>query len=752
MALMLWWGQQGKAPPFYLNQEQKNTNYVIGKIEKKEYKNEQIYVYLSKVSFLYPTSDVSKQLKTYQDNKSQIGCICYLQTTENLEEDVYPKIGASVLVEGMPMDFLPATNLGMFDQKEYYVKQGVHFGIYQAKIVAESEAYNHVLEGLFQLRQKIAGVLMKELGEKNGGILCAMLLGEKGELQSEIKEGYQYSGISHILAISGLHISILGFGLFKVLRRFQIPMLVVVFLCFFLLLMYGIMVGGSVATIRAIIMFTLFVVAKIIKHPYDIATSISVAGCVIIGMNTRNAGVGFFLSFGAIMGLVFVNPVLYELFPSWRTRKRKEIKKGVLSGVSILIMTIPILEVYYYGVAPLSVFVNILVIPLMSILIPSSIFLIVTSVSIPFLSFFFRISCECILWIYEKIIWVSEKIPGYFLVTGKIEWQRMVCYYLLLLIMLVFKKRMKRRGKILILWIMFAILIVQIQSNLQIQVLDVGQGDGIYIETGTGFSLFIDGGSTTVEKVGKYRIAPYLKAKGVTKIDYLFFTHYDQDHISGWVELFEEMLQSAQTRNLLKVTNIVISKETKDWEGGDYLLSLAHELDIAIYYIEKGDIMDFRGVSIQCIYPGEKLTESANENSLVLLLRKENFSMLFTGDLEGEGEMRVTEILKQLREEQFRESIEILKIGHHGSKHASSYEFLKEVQASVGILSYGIDNVYGHPDEETLERLQEENMLYFGTGEEGAILIESDGEKYWIKSHFNEKENGLRLLQVSDLW
>jgi len=734
MVCMVCWGKQRNGSPFTLSKEQSSAIYYIGNIQKKEYKNNQIYLYLSNVLFLNPTSDLSNQIKNYQKGSSHIGCICYLDLAEKTEEENVPKIGATVCVKGIAMEFTPATNLGMFDQKEYYFEKGIHFAIYQAFVCEESVTYNHIQEGLFRLRQKIANILTEELGEKKGGILRAMLLGDKEELLPEIKQGYQYSGIAHILAISGLHISILGFGFFKSLQRCRIPIIPSACISFFFLITYAVMVGGSVATLRALIMFLMFIGSKITKHPYDIATSISVAGSILLGINGGNLDVGFLLSFSAIMGMVFLTPVFYEVFPLWLPKKIKGIRKGLFSGAAILLTSVPILETYFFGVAPLSIIVNLIVIPCMSILIISGVFLVMTQMSLPFLSFVFRIPCEFILGFYEKIIYVSEKIPGYFLVTGQLSSARIFLYYGILILLVLLKKKIKKRGKLGILCIMLAILIIRLQSNLQVEVLDVGQGDGIYIETGTGYSLFIDGGSTTVKEVGKYRIAPYLKAKGVCKIDYLFFTHYDEDHISGWVELFEEMLQFSQKRNVLEVTNIVISKETKNAEGGEYLLSLARKLEIQICMMEQGDVMDFRGVTIYCVYPGDKLTESPNANSLVLLLRKDKFSMLLTGDLEGEGEVLVTEQLNKLYKEKERESIEVLKVGHHGSKNASSYEFLEEVDAPIGVISYGRNNSYGHPATETLMRFETEGMQYLGTGTEGAILIETDGNRYWLES------------------
>jgi competence protein ComEC len=764
-----------KGPLFYLTEEEKEA-YILGEVSKKQYKQNQIYIYISNITFLEPsqfmlgsnyqkleasnysekeTTNFKKnnQIVDYKklasNNTKQIGCLCYLE-----EGSVEPSIGETIVLCGKAEDFYPASNPGMFDQKKYYEKKGIHFLIFQGEILFQNGQVNRLKESLFSTRKYILNILLDELGEKNAGILATMLLGDREYLEEDIKEGYQYSGIAHVLAISGLHISIIGFSMFSLCRIVRIPVPLASLLSSIFLVLYGIMVGASVSTMRAMIMFVILMGARVFKRPYDLLTALAVSGGVIGMLSRGNLDVGFYLSFGAVMGLTFISPFLFDLFIWKKEGLKDKFIKSLLSGLSILLATAPILMYFFFGIAPFSILANIIVIPLMSILIMAGILLIMTSMSFPFLTPIIGFICESILLIYEKIINVSEIIPGYFLITGKPDWWRIAIYYvgifLLLFIHHFFLKRdvSKRISEIInlnmkdnriflticYLFFLFFILTFSPQQNLQVEVLDVGQGDGIYIDTGSGYSLFIDGGSTSVKDFGKYRLAPYFRAKGVRKIDYLFITHYDMDHISGWIELLGEIQKNNGKAQTLELTNIVISKETINWEGGEELIDLARELGIQVYSMEQGDVMNFSGVTLRCIYPGKEMTDSINANSLTLLITKQNFSMLFTGDLEGEGEKIVVEVLETLSKKELIDTIEVLKVGHHGSKQASSLEFLETVDAKIGVISYGRNNSYGHPSYEVIERLEEMEMFHYGTGENGAILIESDGEKYWIES------------------
>jgi len=331
-------------------------------------------------------------------------------------------------------------------------------------------------------------------------------------------------------------------------------------------------------------------------------------------------------------------------------------------------------------------------------------------------------------------------MPGYFFTLGVPSFAKIIVYYIFLGSIMILhrigslRKKRKKRIQILCLVVALSVFFISVHTQVDITVLDVGQGDGIFIQIGANNSLFIDGGSTSKNKVGQYIIEPLIAYFGEKEIDYLFITHFDQDHICGWIEIFKRMKEGNTN---LKLTNLVVSKETIFAEGGNELLQLAAENNIHVLLMKEGDKMDFSGASLTCVYPGKRLTDSANENSLVLLLEKDNFSMLFTGDLEGEGEDIVCEKLRKLQVEKQIKEITILKVGHHGSENASKKEFLEQINGRVAIISCG-ENSYGHPSNKVLERLQESGYQIYITKYGGAIQIETNGKKFKIEPFYNE--------------
>lgn len=260
------------------------------------------------------------------------------------------------------------------------------------------------------------------------------------------------------------------------------------------------------------------------------------------------------------------------------------------------------------------------------------------------------------------------------------------------------------------------------KGELQITILDVGQGDGIYIKTPVGRHFLIDGGSSDVSKVGTYRLEPYLESQGVGELDYVFLSHGDGDHTSG----IEEML--ANQKLGVRIHTIVLPNENVIDDALYALADLASSNGTNVVIMEAGDsITDAKAFSgnlmeLTCIAPSDTYEgEIGNASSMVLDLQYGEFDMLFTGDLEKEGEEMVVEsdVLRDY---------DVLKVGHHGSKNATSEEFLAQVKPEIAVVSAGKDNSYGHPASETLERLEKAGCEVYSTQECGAITIRTDGK------------------------
>ena len=283
-------------------------------------------------------------------------------------------------------------------------------------------------------------------------------------------------------------------------------------------------------------------------------------------------------------------------------------------------------------------------------------------------------------------------------------------------------------------------------GKLTIAVLDVGQGDGIFMKGPEGGTYLVDGGSSDVKKVGQYRLEPFLKSQGVGVLDYVLISHGDSDHRNGVEELIERQDIGVKIRTL-----VLPVQEAWD-EALAGLAKKAKDYGIRVVVIEPGQNIREGEMAITCIQPGnlgiksenaglrkentvpetgsiipvtEKL-ESGNEASMVLAVQYGKFDMLLTGDVEGEGEKQLTQ---QLEESYPDCTWEVLKVAHHGSKNSSTEEVLQQIQPAYAFISAGQENRYAHPHQETIERLADVGCKIYSTQENGAIIVEvEDGE------------------------
>ena len=285
-------------------------------------------------------------------------------------------------------------------------------------------------------------------------------------------------------------------------------------------------------------------------------------------------------------------------------------------------------------------------------------------------------------------------------------------------------------------------------GEMQVTFLDVGQGDGIFMKGPEGNTYLVDGGSSDVKKVGQYRLEPFLKSQGVGRLDYVLISHGDSDHVNGVEELMER-------QNIgVKIKTLVLPMQEVWDEALAGIAEKAKEYGIRVVVIEPGQSIKEGDMTITCIQPGNPGTEAENResegrdadeeyepgnaSSMVLAVKFGEFDMLLTGDVEGEGEGQLTEQL----EEQYRGCTwEVLKVAHHGSKNSSSEEFLRQVKPAYAFISAGQENRYGHPHQETIERLADVGSKVYSTQEKGALIVEvEDGETMKVGSYWSRSE------------
>lgn len=647
----------------------------------------------------------------FEENGKTEGVICYLSSGSAEAE-----IGSSVLIKGKPSGFEAATNPGQFDRKFYYRISGISFRLSQAYILAKSTEYDELKEALYRLRRYLAERLDMLLPGEDGAVMKAILLGSKSDMEEELKALYQRNGIGHILAISGLHISLLGMGAFGLLKRTGIPMGGAAFLAAVLIFLYGLMTGFAVSMVRAVIMFLLHMSARILGRTYDMMTAAGVAAVLILLEEPLYIYYGgFVFSFGCVIGIGLVLPELTKT----RNPMPKKLQK-LISGVAMAVVSYPMYLWFYYQFPVYSILLNLLVIPLMSLLMAAGLLLLALGAVWTKAAYLPALLIHGILKLYQWLCSICDGLPGHIYTPGKPQGWQMSVYVGILVFVALFRSQKKALLKWKWSTVLAGVILLSIsfQREPEITFLDVGQGDCIYVKSETGKVYLIDGGSTSVSSVGEYRILPFLKYKGAREIEAVFITHPDEDHINGILELLAQGdLQGISIKNMVLPE---IDEELKEDAYGE-LEQQAGAAGVSLYYIQAGEMLKDGEMTFQCLNPKEGIAYGeANEYSTVLLLRYGDFSALFTGDAEGEGEQA---ILQALESETDIGSLTVLKAAHHGSKYSTSEELLKQLKPQITVISCGKNNQYGHPHEETIERLAEIGTVILTTPQKGAITI-----------------------------
>ncbi len=705
------------APPDYSGFD-KTAVSLTGTVSAKEYKRKsdgslQLYVSIEHV-----------RVKSSLSIPSRYSVLCIFSDPSI---DLSLPIGSCVSLQGRLRAFSAATNPGEFDAVRYYQILRVAFRLQDAFLLEDPvpgcSITDQLSDALYRFKRRLSTVLDKTLPEEDAGIMKAMLLGEKGFLQEEIKDLYQESGIVHIIAISGLHISFLGMGLWRLLRRLRVPGVPAGLLCITLILLYGEMTGTGVSSLRAILMFALQLLAGLIGRTYDLLTAVSLAGILLLLEQPLYLWhSGFLFSFAAVLSIGLLLPVL----PG---------RPGKV--LAIPIGSLPIYLTFYHSFPIPSLFLNLLVIPLMGVLLPLGILLLLVGLMLTTLGILAGFPVRVILFVYKLLCQAGALLPVPDLMPGAPGIASVLLYLIFLLVLILAGKHFPDLCKYL--WISCALLFLCIRpaSPLEITFLDVGQGDGICIRC-QGKTILIDGGSSSTSSLADYQLAPFLTWSGTDRIDLAILTHDDSDHCNALIDLL--------TGDDIQICQLLLPAIGPACQGENYqkLQTLCQEKNVPILYGARGDRLQIGGADLRILHPEREASyEDVNASSMTILLTYRYFSALLTGDLEKEGEQ---DLLSYMQSEyagtasiadnaapadnrDFSFPLTVLKVAHHGSRYATSAEFLNFFSPRIGIISAGRANRYGHPAPETLERLAGADVLLYNTQTDGAVTVKTDGKK-----------------------
>lgn len=627
--------------------------------------------------------------------------------------------GMRVLVSGTLEEIPLPGNPGQFHERAYYYARKIKWYQDANQVQVLEENYDYLLRFQEQVKDRMKKGLSRSFSKEKAGILEAMLLGEKGNMDKEDTLLFQILGCSHILAISGLHLSILGGGLLKLLCRCSVPRRASIALSAGAMFFYGGLTGSGASVMRAAIMFAVSSGAFLAKRTYDFLSGISLAAILLLCESPYYLyDSSFLLSFGAVLGLAMVYPILFQKGKEKKGRGLAVLTEGVRSSVSVWFLLLPLVLYFFYELPIWGSIVSIFFMPLSELLLLSGLAGGVFGclpVTLP--GQLAGLVASGILEVFLIMGRILKMLPGSLWIAGQPELWCCVLYYVAASLVL-FRKSISPAGKTgkgmkILYGIAVLLLLIPIpKGSLELTFLDVGQGDCACIQTASGTCYLIDGGSTTVSKVGKYRILPFLKASGIRRLQGIFVSHMDQDHVNGIQELLE-MVKTKETQ--LKVERLFLSKCASTTKELEKLENLGKQAGCQVVYIQKGSKIRDEDLLIECLGPGQ-IYEDSNESSQVLHVSQGDFDVLFTGDVEGKGEEQVLELLQECSV-----TWEVLKVAHHGSKNSSKETFLDCVKPKQAVISCGKDNSYGHPHREVMERLETRVQRIFITWKEGAV-------------------------------
>ena len=665
-----------------------------------------------------------------------------------ISEDQDLPVDATIVFDCEYMLISPAENEGCFDAEKYYAARGISF-------VAKLAEVHQVRKGFFgydilnRVQSAVSEYYRRTLFGEESGLLSAMALGDKGALDEDAKQLFSDAGLAHLLAVSGLHISIVGMGLYRLLRKKGMSYEAAGVLSLFLVGCYGMMTGLSTSTLRAVIMFAVMTGGEILAEAYDVGSAAALSAMIIlVASPTSLFDTGFLFSFGAVFGIVYVADPLRRSYETVRkNRFGPDYMPPKLSAVEMLasmlifgsglqLFVLPIIAISNHSFSPYVIILNILLIPFMGLLIGWGLFfgllgagaMAVFGVVLPA---FFMLPCHCILYVYEMVSEFALTLPKAMITVGQPQVWQIVLYYSLLVVAVrmvsvnaakytpskggTFGRYARHAAPVALMALSFFILTHVFFRETEIDMLSVGQGDGLCIMTSEGEVYMVDGGSSSTDELAKYTLLPFLKYKGIDHVTFWFITHLDADHYNGMMELLSEGFG---------IDHIVLAKSVEKNEAYYEMLSYCKNSGTDVLYMEAGDVCGTDSMKLTCLFPEYPSGFSGtNENSLCLRLDYGDFNMVFTGDMGTEQEEAV------LAEKLVSGDIEVLKSAHHGSKNSNCACWLDTVDPKLCIISAGRHNLYHHPSPDTLRRLDERGIPHLCTIDVGQIRIlpEMDG-------------------------
>ncbi len=689
-------------------------------------------------------------------------------------KDAWPKMitpGDQLIVRAFFRKPSPAKTAGLFDYAQYLADRNIYLigTIHSPLLIHEIDSplypgriaqFSYATE---KARTVISDFLSTALPEKHAALYRALLLGDRSSISPDLLEIFKRTGVMHILAISGMHMALLGFFLFSLfyyLARLSSRLIQSVdvrklslLLCIGPLLIYTLLAGSNTPVLRSLIMSLMFILAFCVNRPKSHLTILAAAALIIAVFDPQSIkSPSYQLSFSAVTSIILLIPGMLSFMPSLRRNDPRNNllryithKTFVLAAVTVSATagTLPLLIYHFHQFSTVSLPANLLVEPLVCLWTLPCGFL-----SIPFM-FIHPPLAEAIL---TAGAWSLDIVSTYigFLSTAPLSvlWLPdlnillIVFYYAALVLAVSTTSKHLQSISYVTIALTLALFFVPLsglnnkfQSSNAVSFIDVGQGSSGLLQLAGGRTIVIDAGATTAPgfNCGEKIIAPYLWSQGVGRIDDVILTHADADHYNGIPALFERF----------RPLRLWLPEQKSEKTGYQKLISDALQHDIEIKYPQNGvfiahghstlsiigdDMPDLAGKEKQRTY----MEYGNNDSGLVVSLKTPEFSVLFPGDISSAREQTLTRSDRMLRHD-------ILLSPHHGSSTSNSQGFLESVKPAYMVVSAGSGRSGLFPATATKESAEMLGIRVLTTGYEGTVTVVGNNGGFEIRSSADRK-------------
>ncbi|HAC16773.1 MAG TPA: DNA internalization-related competence protein ComEC/Rec2 [Bacteroidetes bacterium] len=652
------------------------------------------------------------------------------RNTDDVGEHIIFISGEYVELTAEICDFPVMRNPGGFDIPGWLESLGVQ-GTGMIKVVSDQYPYPKIFSWIWW-RTKIEKQLEQSLSDKNIPLTKAILLGNKTELDADLKTDFSRAGLSHLMAVSGMHVGFILMPIWLIIPLFwtskigkPVGLLIVIAILF----SYAGITGFTSSVSRASITAALLTIGKLFQRNRDAVNTTGVAAIVILLYNPDSLyQIGFQLSFCAVLVILILGPVLRDWIP---TRIRFTWKGAIIQflGISTIVQfgLFPILAMNFGEFSVAGPFANIIGVPVTQTLFLWSLFALPVSFLVPSTVSWIMIPADWLTSILLMLVdFVGNSEIAWIEIRSISPWINLVWIVLIGFLSTLNIQSLRMKWLILTILVFFLIKADQLvqkfgDEELEVVVLDVGQGDAVFITTPSGKRILYDAGIwSPYTNSGRSVILPYLKHRNIDKIDAVILSHPHADHIGGLQTIMHD----------IEIETIYHSGQFYD--SGIYrgYIELASELETPLIDVKAGDMIHVDpSISIMVLHPGiGNYGSNANNWSVAIKLIFGEVSYLFTGDAEEEIEYHLVNEFGDILASKW------LKAGHHGSKSSSTDTFLDVVNPEHVAVSVGYRNRYRHPHLEATNQLVRTGAKIKYTSLDGGLVYKSDGKSiYFVK-------------------